>query len=183
MESHLRKFVFSDMSETRSRGIQVKCLANLIIPLTESNRNEFCLSAAARTLSCFRDIVHFRYWRRMCWYSTLGRLRAMVMAPLVLQIFQRQTHCCTDIKMTVSYHIRIRDKSVFLTTRLGRGEVYTGAVKPTGCTACIVYCELTASTCFDHYLLIFRTKVAANRHNVHAKYQLLFVHRLLKMSK
>jgi hypothetical protein len=40
----------------------------------------------------------------------------MVMAPLVLQVFQRQTHCCTDIQMTVSYHIRIRDKCVFNNT-------------------------------------------------------------------
>jgi hypothetical protein len=37
----------------------------------------------------------------------------MVMAPLVLQVFQRQTHCCTEIKMTISYHIRVRDKCIF----------------------------------------------------------------------
>jgi hypothetical protein len=37
----------------------------------------------------------------------------MVMPSLVLQVFQRQTHCCTDIKMTVNYHIRIRDKCIF----------------------------------------------------------------------
>jgi hypothetical protein len=70
-----------------------------------------------------------------------------------------------------------------------------------------VYYELTASTCFEHYLLILRRQctknnwysvrmlcllaatrigvelVAANRHNTHAKYQLSFVQRLLKMSK
>jgi hypothetical protein len=58
-----------------------------------------------------------------------------------------------------------------------------------------IFYELTASTCFEHNLLIFisvgcyqgwsstPTLVAANRHNTHAKYQLLFVHRLLKMSK
>jgi hypothetical protein len=75
---------------------------------------------------------------------------------------------------------------------------------------CSVYYELRASTCFEHLvahhqeaLLIQQlvyfvriisagcyqgwsgtpTVVATNRHNTHAIYQLLFVQRLLKMSK
>jgi hypothetical protein len=74
---------------------------------------------------------------------------------------------------------------------------------------CSVYYELTASTCFEHYLLTFRrrcinnnwciaclllagcyqgwsstsTLVAASIHNMHAIYQLLFMQRLLKVSK
>jgi hypothetical protein len=50
-----------------------------------------------------------------------------------------------------------------------------------------IYYELTASTCFKHYLLIFRSGtpilVAANRHNTHAIYRMWFVQRPLKMSK
>jgi hypothetical protein len=58
-----------------------------------------------------------------------------------------------------------------------------------------VHYELTAATCFEHYLLIFRRcctnnwyivcvlcLIAANRHNIHAIYQ-LFVQHLLKMRK
>jgi hypothetical protein len=70
-----------------------------------------------------------------------------------------------------------------------------------------VYYELTASICFEHYLVIFRRRytnknwyiacvlcllaptrvgvemVAGNRYNTHAIYKLLFVQRLLKMNK
>jgi hypothetical protein len=74
------------------------------------------------------------------------------------------------------------------------------------------YYELTAATCFEHYLLIIRRHciqqlvyfvriawvgwllpglewsstpnlVAANSHNTHAIYQVLFVQHLLMMSK
>jgi hypothetical protein len=69
-----------------------------------------------------------------------------------------------------------------------------------------VYYELTATTCFKHYLLIFGRHctnnsythcvscqlvatsstpnlVTTNRHNMHTIYKLLFVERLLKMSR
>jgi hypothetical protein len=65
-----------------------------------------------------------------------------------------------------------------------------------------VYCELTASTCFEHYLFIIRrhciynnwyiacvlcwlaaSRVAASWHNTHKIYQLLYMQCLLMMSK
>jgi hypothetical protein len=88
----LRRQVFQD---------QLKCLMpEMVMLLTESDRDEFLLSSAASILYVISVFLHFRCCCDRFWQLALCGLRAMVVASpvictlVVLEVVQGQTRTC-----------------------------------------------------------------------------------------